>query len=84
MWRFTTFPNDLQYTGKEEMRKLYTDFFKRAGKLHCQIQNRIVYGKYVMDKELVTTSIEGRESFEGQAIYEVKDGKIIKVWFMRQ
>ncbi|MBT3300878.1 MAG: SnoaL-like domain-containing protein [Bacteroidetes bacterium] len=77
------FPNELIYSGKDEMRKVYSEFFSKAGDLHCKLVNRITYGNYVMDREYVTTSIPGREVIEGQAIYEVKDGKIIKVWFMK-
>ena len=77
------FPNELRTKGKEEMRKLYADFFDRAGDLHCRLVNRIVHNNYVMDKEDITTSIPGREKFEGQAIYEIKDQKIWKVWFMK-
>jgi hypothetical protein len=79
-----TFPDELLYTGKDQMRKVYASFFDRAGDLHCRIVNRIEYGNYVMDQEEVTTSIPGREKFHGLAIYEIKDEKIIRVWFMKQ
>lgn len=77
------FPDELRIKGKEEMRKLYADFFSRAGNLHCQILDRISYKQYIFDKELINTDIPGRERFEGQAIYEIKEGKIVKVWFVK-
>lgn len=77
------FPNDLKIKGKDEMRKLYADFFDRAGKLHCRLINRIVYKNYVFDRELITTEIPGRKNFDGQAIYEIDKGKIVKVWFVK-
>jgi len=77
------FPNELTSSGKEEMKKLYENFFDRAGDLHCRLVNRITHNNYVMDKEEIQTGIPGREKFEGQAIYEIKDQKIWKVWFMK-
>lgn len=78
------FPDKLINKGKDELRSVYVDFFQRAGKkLHCKIEDRLVYGNYVFDKELLTTAIPGREQFSGQAIYEIKDNKIKKVWFVK-
>jgi len=78
------FPNKLVNKGKDELRKVYVDFFERAGKkLHCKIEDRLIYGNYVFDKEYLTTAIPGREQFTGQAIYEIKENKIKKVWFIK-
>lgn len=78
------FPNKLINKGKEELKEVYIDFFNRAGKkLHCKIEDRLIYGNYVFDKESLVTGIPGREQFSGQAIYEVKDNKINKVWFIK-
>ncbi len=78
------FPDKLINKGKDELKSVYIDFFKRAGKkLHCKIEDRLIYGNYVFDKETLTTAIPGREQFSGQAIYEIKDNKIKKVWFIK-
>jgi hypothetical protein len=78
------FPSELLYKGKDQMRENYTEYFKKAGaSLHCKLVDRLIYNKYVFDKELVTTGIKGREEFSGQAIYEMKNDKIIKVWFIK-
>ena len=78
------FPDKLINKGKDELKSVYVDFFNRAGKkLHCQIEDRLLYGNYVFDKESLTTAIPGREQFSGQAIYEIKDKKINKVWFIK-
>ena len=75
-------PDSLIYKGKEKKREVYINFFNKAGELHCRLDDRLVYGNYVFDKEDITTGIPGREHTKGQAIYEVKDGFIRNVWFV--
>ncbi|AXT50539.1 hypothetical protein D1818_06730 [Aquimarina sp. BL5] len=74
------YPNELTYKGKEKMKSIYAPFFDRTPDLHCEIKNRIVYGNKVIDEELVL--INGRE-IKAVAIYEVENGKISKVTFVR-
>lgn len=74
------YPNELTYEGKEKMKSMYAPFFDRTPDLHCEIKNRIVYGNKVIDEELVL--INGRE-IKAVAIYEVENGKISKVTFVR-
>lgn len=74
------FPNELNYTGKDEMRDNYTSFFDSTADLNCEIKNRIVIGNKVIDKELVTAN---GSTFSAVAIYEVENGKIAKVTFIR-
>ena len=74
------FPNELSYTGKEKMRANYTDFFESTPDLKCKIKNRIVIGNKIIDKENVTAN---GNSFSAVAIYEVENGKIAKVTFIR-
>lgn len=69
--------NKLQINGKEEMRKGYS-FLNNAGTLHCNLVNRITDGNFVIDHEEIISS---RGTFYGIAIYEIKDGKIVKAWF---
>jgi hypothetical protein len=71
--------NKLQTKGKEAMRKRY-GFLSTIDKLHCNLINRIVDGNFVIDHEEILTS---RGKFYGVAIYEAKNGKIVKVWFPR-
>lgn len=78
------FPNKLLYKGKEKMRNLYADYFEKAGdKLHCTLTDRLIYKNFVFDKEEIQTNIKNRKKFTGQAIYEIEEGKIIKVWFIK-
>jgi hypothetical protein len=64
--------------GKEAMRKAYS-FLNNAEALHCTILNRIVQGNVVIDHEEVV--IAPGQKVYAVAIYEVKNGKIQKVWF---
>ena len=72
------FPNKLQFKGKEQMRKAY-EFLNRTPKLYCRLLNRIVQGNIVIDHEEVFGF--GDKPFYGIAIYEIKNGKISKVYF---
>jgi len=74
------FPNELNYTGKDKMRENYTTFFDATPDLNCEIKNRIVIGNKVIDKERVTAN---GSTFSAVAIYEVENGKIAKVTFIR-
>jgi hypothetical protein len=69
--------NKLQINGKEEMRKRYS-FLNNAGTLHCNLINRINNGDSVIDHEEI---LSARGTFYGIAIYEIKNGKIVKAWF---
>ena len=69
--------NKLQVKGKDAMRKHYA-FLNEVEILHCNLVNRIVEGNFVIDHEEIITK---NGKFYGVAIYEVKDGKIIRVWF---
>src|SRR5215211_2216563 len=69
--------NKLQTKGKEAMRKRYA-FLSTVEVLHCNLPNRIVNGNFVIDHEEI---IGKRGKIYGVAIYQVKDGKISKVWF---
>lgn len=74
------FPHELRTDGSEAMRKGYADFFKSAPDLHCEIKNRMVIGNKVIDEEYITAN---GNTFNAVAIYEVENGKIAKVTFVR-
>lgn len=75
-----TYPEHLRGTGKGYLRKQYESFFETTPDLHCELKNRIVEGNTVIDHELVTAN---GKSFTAVAIYEVENGKIAKVTFIR-
>ena len=63
--------------GKDEMRKRY-NFLNGVDILHCNLLNRIVDGNFVIDHEEI---ISKNGKFYGVAIYEIRNGKIVRVWF---
>ncbi|MFK7780997.1 nuclear transport factor 2 family protein [Psychroserpens sp.] len=74
------YPNTLQTEGKEAMRKSYSDWFSRVKDLRAFVKKRIVFGNKVIDEEQVTAN---GQILNAVAIYEVENGKIIKVTFMQ-
>ena len=62
------------------MRKNYQRMFENTPNLFCEIKNRIVLGNKVIDEEYVRFN-DGY--LEAVAIYEVENGKIVKVTFVR-
>ena len=76
------FPATLQTKGKAEMRKRYTPRFSDVI-LHGVVVKRITMGLTVIDHERVQVTFpEGPGVLEAIAIYEVRDGKIVKVTFI--
>ncbi|VFA44225.1 amidohydrolase family protein [Chryseobacterium indologenes] len=75
------FPNTLVSKGKEGMRKTYDNLFKKAPDLHCEIRQRIINSNTVIDKESVSGMRPGQK-VEATAIYEIKNDKISKVYFL--
>ncbi len=76
-----TFPNKLNFEGKETMRQKY-QFIEQNPDLHCELVNRIVEGNTIIDHEKVTVS-KDRPPFKAIAIYKIKDGKISEVYFIQ-
>ena len=74
------YPNSLMTEGRNAMRPNYEGFFKNTPDLHCKILERIVIGNKVIDHEHVTVN---GNTFKAVAIYEVEDGLIAKVTFIR-
>jgi imidazolonepropionase-like amidohydrolase len=67
--------------GKEAMRSRYKSLFENNPELYCEIKNRITLGNKVIDQEYVRTA---NGYIDAVAIYEVKDGLIQKVTFVRK
>ncbi len=74
------FPAKKRTQGQQEMRKGYANYFESTVDLHADIKNRIVIGNKVIDEEYVTAN--GKKN-SAVAIYEVENGKISKVTFVR-
>ncbi len=74
------FPDELRFKGRANMREQYADFFRNTPDLHCEIKNRIVIGNKIIDEEYITMN---GSNFSAVAIYEVENGKIAKITFIR-
>ncbi|MEM7039704.1 MAG: nuclear transport factor 2 family protein, partial [Bacteroidota bacterium] len=73
------FPDKLRSKGKDKMRATYAGMFERVTDLHCELVSRTVHGNMVIDQERVTGF--GNFAVEAIAIYEIEDGKIVRVYF---
>ena len=69
--------------GKEAFKALYRDRFQKLTTLHCQLVKRMVVGNFVLDEEAVTGASTSSDPIHAVAIYEVKNGKIAVVRFIR-
>jgi len=74
------FPSELSIDGKKAMRTQFTEMFESVPNLYCEIKNRIVLGNKVVDREYVRF---GENYSSVIAMYEITDGKISKVTFLR-
>ena len=70
--------------GREQVRKVYANLFKKSPKLHSTILKRIVIGNKVIDHESITGRNGNSEVLELVLIYEVKDQKIYKITVIRK
>ncbi|MDB9782075.1 nuclear transport factor 2 family protein [Winogradskyella sp.] len=74
------FPETLRSEGEEPMRKSYASYFKNTPDLNCRLLKRMVIGNKVIDHEFITAN---GNTFKAIAIYEVENGLISKVTFIR-
>ena len=65
--------------GKDYMKKDYEKLFKEAPGIHCEIEERIIQGNVIFDKEKIT--VERKYRKEGAVIYQIENNKIGKVTF---
>jgi len=70
--------------GREALQAKYGEMFKQRPDQAVHITSHAVQGPFVIDQEqFVHRWDAGKTSFAGTAIYEVKDGLIQTVWFLR-
>ena len=71
--------------GHDAIRKKFARVLDPKVKLKVEIVNRIVDGKFVIDKEKISGTFDGKQvEFFGTVIYEITDGLIRKEWYLRQ
>ena len=77
------FPDELVLRGKDKMRERYVTAWKQNPEQKAKITDRIINGNTVVDKEHVTGRSNGIE-VNVIAIYKIENGKIGKVYFIRE
>ena len=71
--------------GHDEIRKKFERIVKPNVKMKAEIVSRIVDGKFVIDKEKISGTSDGKKvEYFGTVIYEITDGLIRKEWYLRQ
>lgn len=68
--------------GHDEMRKNYGAYFDQNSGLKCDLVKRMTLGNFVIDQEHVTGLSNGR-TVDAIAVYEVADGLIKRVMFIK-
>jgi hypothetical protein len=66
--------------GLAPLRKGYEDLFGRFPKLRVTVLKRILQGSFVIDQERAEGM--GPQPVTVTAIYEISEGKIVRVWFI--
>ena len=74
------FPNEPLSKGQDQMRKDYISWFKRSPDIQAKLSKRIVIGNKVIDEKQIITN---GKAFNSVSIYEVENGLITKVIFIR-
>lgn len=73
----------LLMAGQEAMRDRYAKQFADHPDLHCELVHRVEHESFVIDHEHVT-GLREDEVVHAVAMYEVRDGLIANVWFIRE
>lgn len=76
-------PNRPTQQSREEIFRRYTEVFKQFPFNCTEVVHRIVIGDWVIDHEKVRRSPE-REPFDVVAVYELQDGAIKRLDFIRK
>jgi len=70
-------------SGKARLRELYAARFKANPDLHASAQAQMVSGDFVIQKEKISGRA-GKEALVAVTIYQVKAGKIVRMWGLRE
>jgi len=82
------FPEGLKYKGIDKLKEEYELMFSRVSYLNAAITHREIQGRFVVDTEEVTAKFmyhgkEHENKFKAIATYEVEDGLIKRVLFLK-
>ena len=73
-------PDKVTQTGKAEMRARYQRSFANKD-VRAEILKRMAFGRYVIDHERITAP-PAKGEIVAVAIYEIREGKIVRVTFL--
>jgi hypothetical protein len=71
------------YTGKKQIREVYSKLFKDSPNLHSTIEHRSVLGNKVIDHELIVGRKGSSDTLKLIMVYEVREDKIFKMTVIR-
>lgn len=77
------FPNALVQQSREEIYEFYDDLFSKFPENRTEVLHRIIIGNRVIDHERVRRANDA-EPFEVLTIYELQDGEIKRLDFVRK
>lgn len=81
--RIYNFPDELVCDGRDNLRAMYQGIFERAPGINAALTKRIIIQNKVIDEEFVTRRA-GKADMCAVAIYEVNEGLITKVFFLKE
>ena len=71
--------------GHDEIRKKFSRIMQPNVSLKVEIVKRIVDGKFVIDLEKISGTVDGKpQEYGGTVIYEIVDGVIVREWYPTQ
>jgi hypothetical protein len=77
------YPDQLTMSGKDALRDGFRKLFEPAPQLHASILHRIAFDRFVIDQQQVTGRPDG-QVIQAVAIYEIRDGRIVRVTFLHR
>jgi hypothetical protein len=75
-------PDRVRASGIAEIRQAYASALANNQALHVSVSSRMTEGRFVTQQETLSGAAEG-PARTSMVIYEVVNGKIAKVWFVR-
>lgn len=75
-------PSDVITSGTQQLRARYRDQWRDNPRLRVQVASRMVQGNYVVDHQHSVGWADGQD-VRVVAIYEVRNGRIQNLWFVR-
>ncbi|HEU4456519.1 MAG TPA: nuclear transport factor 2 family protein [Longimicrobium sp.] len=75
-------PNEVVTSGTQQLRARYRDQWRENPRLRLQKQGRMVQGNFVIDSEH-SVGWADNQDVRVVAIYEVRNGRIQNVWYIR-